>query len=398
LALGTGITVNHVKAAIAELGDRPTVPPFRMPTGYWLTYNGRHYAPKAVVGLARRLATGHPLVVDFSGGDGSSGANTVLRRLGFAVEPFQESLGGGRRRPGVPNDDWRIPLGDVRPRRAVHAEYGGAWYGGIEPSAKSSNILLFTNPDRGREFGYDYDGWDADGTYHYTGDGQRGPQLFVAGNLAVRDHRETGRALRLFRANGRDVTYIGQFELPDRDPYLIADGLDADDLPRTVIVFRLRPVGPVLSDLTDVAPAAGATRDVPLEAANVEEFQVEPPTEPEPRRRREAQLVQRYATWLRVQGHIVGGKQIRPPGELRELKVDLVDRTANELVEAKASADRDSVRMALGQLLDYRRHLKVTTAALLVPTRPRDDLLDLLKLYGISCVWEGAAGFSRADP
>ena len=60
----------------------------------------------------------------------------------------------------------------------------------------------------------------------------------------------------------------------------------------------------------------------------------------------------------------------------------------DELFEAKSSADRDSIRAAIGQLWDYKRligdgDLQLTV---LVPEKPNDDLLDLFDYAGVGCM------------
>jgi hypothetical protein len=49
--------------------------------------------------------------------------------------------------------------------------------------------------------------------------------------------------------------------------------------------------------------------------------------------------------------------RVRPPGEAGELVSDVLDKTRNVLVEAKGTRPRGEVRMAIGQLLDYRRFI-----------------------------------------
>ena len=52
------------------------------------------------------------------------------------------------------------------------------------------------------------------------------------------------------------------------------------------------------------------------------------------------------------------------------------------------------VRMAIGQLFDYRRFEPAPVElGVLVPVRPADDLLDLLEDLGIACVWASDDGF-----
>jgi hypothetical protein len=107
--------------------------------------------------------------------------------------------------------DWLIAIGEqIRPVE-LHARYGGRRQGGIGPSKQSPNVLLFSDPS-GVRHGY-RDGWVSDGTYRYTGEGQRGDQVSKHGNRAVRDYAEEGRTLRLFQGDSGVVTYLGPFKL-----------------------------------------------------------------------------------------------------------------------------------------------------------------------------------------
>jgi hypothetical protein len=95
----------------------------------------------------------------------------------------------------------------------------------------------------------------------------------------------------------------------------------------------------------------------------------------------------------------VKGKRIRPPGEYQWLRADLIDVTAAELYEAKGVTTRDSVRLAIGQLYDYSRFVPGHSVAVLLPTRPSDDLIALLTSLSISCVYESTPGsFERSNP
>jgi hypothetical protein len=220
----------------------------------------------------------------------------------------------------------------------------------------------------------------------------------------------------VFRAKPPWATYLGEFEVDGDTPYVLADSPDADGVVRQVIVFRLRPVGPFVdgglptaralptsSDVAEIAaiePSDGPTAlEVPLEAANVDGYTVTPPDEPIVALRREAGLVLRYQAWLEKRGHSVTRNRITFPGELAALLTDLYDLTDKELVEAKASASRNSVRTGLGQLLDYSRFVRHDRRSLLLPMEPRADLLELLHGHGCGCIWEVSTGtFNRSDP
>lgn len=87
MAIPKGITLQDVTSAIRDF-DAGVPHPYRPSTGYDLIYRDRRYPPKAIVGLAaRRLNGGRPLdpITQFSGGEGKSNANRVLRDLDFVV-------------------------------------------------------------------------------------------------------------------------------------------------------------------------------------------------------------------------------------------------------------------------------------------------------------------------
>lgn len=92
-----GITRKDVFGALASL-DRGEPHLFGESTGYDLVEGGKHYAPKAVLGLAARRLLQHPLgPYDFKGGEKSE-CFRVLRGLGFVIVPKQGAVNSG--------DDW----------------------------------------------------------------------------------------------------------------------------------------------------------------------------------------------------------------------------------------------------------------------------------------------------
>lgn len=93
----------------------------------------------------------------------------------------------------------------------IHKIYGGQKQGGISTPANFPFIFLFTGKS-GEQHGYE-DGWNNEGLFIYTGEGQEGDMEFVRGNKAVRDHAELGKELFLFQSLGksRPVRFIGEF-------------------------------------------------------------------------------------------------------------------------------------------------------------------------------------------
>jgi hypothetical protein len=348
---------------------------------YYLLYDGRRYDSKAIAGAAHRYQFTQPLrAADFSGGEATVASK--LRSLGFDVLA------------GRADAAWDIAVGQVLMRRELQQRYGGAPFGGIEPSRSTPNVLLFTDPATGERHGY-FDGWADDGCFHYTGEGQRGDQRFREGNKAVRDHAADGRALRLFRANGPEVTYLGEFTTDSEQPYYYTDAPETGGGPlRTLIVFRLRPIADHLRRAAEgmAFASAPAFSEVPVEVQHQERYPVQR-GEPTDAERREASLVQRYRQYLEQRGAEVVRLAIRPDQERRPLYCDLFNKTDQELIEAKGTVTREAIRLALGQLLDYRRFITPTPhLVVLVPARPRSDLLDLLHEHEISTVWEERPG------
>lgn len=309
--------------------------------------------------------------------------------------------------------EWDVAVGQHLSREERRQRFGGASYGGIEASAVTPNVFVYSDPGRGAAYGYNFDGWSADGSlFYYTGEGRRGDQLMREGNKALVGHAQAGRSLRLFVADGlvagtsaKSQLYVGEFAIDAQQPFTIEDAPDAAQELRTVFVFRLRPVGPAAYRQQDEssAPApgtAGVASLVSLETNQAHVFEV-PGSPPATATKREAELVRRYILTLTNQRHCLRRWKLRPPGELTSMLTDLYDETVRELYEAKGSANRPSVRLALGQLLDYVRHLpdQPTKMTVLLPNPPADDLVALLHNYCVGVVWETSAGvFVRRDP
>lgn len=289
------------------------------------------------------------------------------------------------------------------------AKYGGAKYGGIEPSSRTPNVFVYSDPARGEAFGYNFDGWNKDRTvFLYTGEGRIGDQQMRDGNRAILEHQAQGRALRVFIAEGiipgtaqKNHLYIGKFEIEKGLPYFLEEAPDEKGELRTVFVFRLRPLDEAFrrevdqSSSGDVKPKTEAVL-VPLEDHASPTFESSG-TKATTAVRRESELCARYNSYT---GRPFRRWKITPAGEIRSLFTDMYDQQANELYEAKGTTTRDAVRRGIGQLLDYRRHIVPKPAlTLLLPHRPSDDLIDLLGDVGISCVYEEPGlGFSRIAP
>jgi hypothetical protein len=193
------------------------------------------------------------------------------------------------------------------------------------------------------------------------------------------------------------VTYEDEFELDAGQPWYETDAPETGNGPiRKVIVFRLRPktIEPKPSrSRLDVA-LNGVVSEVPIERQWTEKVFVAPSHEEREAERKEQKLVAELEAHLARLGHDVFRLKILPDGEAKPIFCDLRDATTNSLVEAKGSVTREAIRMAIGQLADYRRFVgKDATPAILVPERPRQDLLSLLESQGIEAIWPSPRGF-----
>lgn len=295
---------------------------------------------------------------------------------------------------------WALQPGEAIERTMLHERYGARKQGGIAPSRLSPNVLVFSDPPAGEQHGH-FDGWRADGCFHYTGEGQRGDQQMKSGNAAILNSEAQARALRLFLGTRGRVTYQGRFGLaPDRSFYT-TDAPETGGGPnRNVIVFRMLPLDvqprPGASRL-DLLLAGGSVEDVPVEDRLSERAFVAPGRKEYEAERREQKLVHAFRDYLLERDHEISRLKIVPPGEAKPLFTDLFDRTTNTLYAAKGSVERGAIRMAIGQLFDYCRFVKPNPRrAVLLPSRPREDLCELLAHAGVEIVWREGKRFVGA--
>lgn len=276
------------------------------------------------------------------------------------------------------------------------------------PSNRSSTIFIFSDPDEGAKHGYIWDGVAPDlSAYYYTGAGGDGDQELKGPNKSIVTHVEDGRVLQLFVAEGyvpgtstARQRYVGQFRIDPERPYRREPAPDrAGNRSRTVLVFRLVPVGE--TDVAGLAESGEFADDVdsgpdsvlmPLEVDSKHFYETSATVE-SVAQKRESALVAAFIAWS---GGRTGRFQrwaIRVPGEEVRLLTDVFDTRLRILYEAKGSSGRSHVRLALGQLLDYRRHIEgAQMLAVLLPQKPTPDLLDLLEQNSVECAWQAPSG------
>lgn len=291
-----------------------------------------------------------------------------------------------------------VEVGDLVTRRDLASHFGGSGQSGIETPKGQPHIFVFSDPSTGSKHGYNFDGWAADGSaFFYTGAGRLGPQEFVRGNKALKDARSRGKTIHLFAADGNEVgtstrlhRYLGEFELDQVDPHRVEEAPDGIGIVRTVIVFRLVPRGTatatISQDLIASAPPAMQTGwfETTREASDSLSF---------PRKavaesaivRRERLFEDRLISAIEATGKTATRLSIVIPGQGAALFTDTWVREDRELFEVKADATRNNIRMAVGQLLDYARHIdpRPSHLTVVVPVRPVEDLVEFVKSLGL---------------
>ncbi|WP_399942843.1 hypothetical protein ACGH52_26305 [Streptomyces sp. BBFR25] len=327
---------------------------------------------------------------------------TTLRTL-FAANPhrlsevqweaFDEAF--AKASTALPEEEeWHLRPGDMIRRVELHDRYGGSRQGGICKSARTDNVLIFTDPKTGHQHGY-FDEWAEDGSFHYTGDGQEGPQTFDSlGNRSIRDHLQLGLKLRLFEGSRGIVRYVGEFAVDPASPYSYAQAPETGGGPlRRVIRFHLVPVGsteqpptvPIgcgyrpVDEFVQPAPAQPGTPDAGLTERNLQAHR---------------RLQNELATAAAARGlEVLSPRATDPDFDLawRSSEKNLTVCEVKSLTEANETRQ---LRAGVGQLLDYHDRLQgratKVQAVLWVEYEPSEARwIDLCQRVGITLAWPG---------
>lgn len=162
-------------------------------------------------------------------------------------------------------------------------------------------------------------------------------------------------------------------------------------------VAKVRADGtPPIEGVSGDTPAPRTERK-PIEAQHVLEYEVGP-TESTFASRTESELVQRFAAWLEAEGSSVSSHHHR--AGVAPLRTDLCDDTERRVWEAKGTTSRSAIRMAVGQLLDYRRFEDDEwSIGVLVPREPTRDLLAYIASVGAAVARpDGEDSFLVVEP
>lgn len=112
----------------------------------------------------------------------------------------------------------------------------------------------------------------------------------------------------------------------------------------------------------------------------------------------ERSLIDEFTEFQRAKGRTFTRWDIFPRGSTERLLTDIYDEETHTLYEAKASSTRSDLRLGLGQILDYSRFIDECEAlALLLLSRPADDLIDLLHAFEVRAVWRKKTGIFKSS-
>jgi len=293
---------------------------------------------------------------------------------------------------------WTLEIGDTVLRREIHTAYGGQEQGGIITPRSIPDILVITSPESGARHGYDaFEGLQEDGSFLYTGEGQRGPQVFARGNTALRDAAENGRPIRLLTKQGTYVSYVGEFTTGE-PAFSIETIPDSDGNLRDGIIFKLVPVDADVEALnapfTPLTETAQASSWTPPESSS---YVVGAPLIPGERvvSRIEFELQKDFGQWIESRGETPQRLRLSSAGAT--IEPDLYVSESGWVVEAKKSPAREYVRTAIGQVLDYsllaRESGRLAVPVVLLPSRPIAHLEALLSELGILLIVRDGKGF-----
>lgn len=318
---------------------------------------------------------------EFSGG--AATVETRLTELGFEMIRVEPA--------------WDLEPGDTIKRTELHSGYGGSGQGGISPSRKTPNILIFTDRSVGDQHGY-HDRWEGT-TLHYTGEGQHGDQQMTHGNRAIRDHVDEGRALQVFEGSSGEVSYVGEFALDAAQPSYTSRAKETGGGPyRDVIMFRLLPIGGIqsegrtlsetISEMALTSPYREADEEASTETKDVIEVD---PDVLDRGRRGHARTQNLISEWARSQGF----EPLRPSAGDPAFDVGWWEGDSFTVVEVKSITDKNEttqLRLGLGQVLDYTNQLRSagieTTPVLAIEQAPTSTRWsNVCSENGVRLVW-----------
>lgn len=292
--------------------------------------------------------------------------------------------------------------GEQVTKLAIHQAVGGSNQHAMTSCLSRTAFLIFYDPKAGMKFGYDlWEGEQADGTFSYTGQGVKGDQRMRGPNSGLVRAAQENAPIHFFRrpelgvkrSRSNPYTYVGRVMLGN--PMFKEEvAPDEDGRNRKVFVFSLVPVGQ--ADFV-VTPQGGDTGVIRCEFRNSPELPelaqagtaLRVPTAVE---LEENKLQNRFRKYLTERGEIPETVDIKLPNTKGSVRPDFILRERGIVIEVKPTTSREHVRLAIGQVLDYAHLLRLDgwdfSPAILLPARPKPDLISLTESVGIGLIVE----------
>ncbi len=282
----------------------------------------------------------------------------------------------------------------------MHAIVGGSFRHGMTSCSNGTEFLLFHDKKKSVKYGYNvWEGLQADGSFHYTGQGTNGNQELTKSNLALINANEKSIPIHLIESVDGECTYLGEFSLDD-PPFVYKAAPDESKIElRQVLVFRLLPQRFYESarDLSDMNPwiSKNVRNWTALAYDDLEVGLVA--AEQGIRVRRELKLQVDFGSYLIEGGHKVSVLEMKLLNRSGVLCPDFWIEDLGLIVEAKPSVSREHVRLAIGQVLDYLNLAEMlginATPAILLPGLPSQDLVHLIERLGITLIYQSGSAF-----
>jgi hypothetical protein len=283
--------------------------------------------------------------------------------------------------------------GETFKRADLHAFFGGSFQHGMTSANSGSDFLLFHDEESNHQFGYNlWQGFQVDGSFHYTGQGVKGNQKMTRSNLALMKSYEKMNPIHLIESKHGVCTYIGRFTLGS-PTYFEKQAPDIEKRgTRKVFVFNLIPITMVVAkDNSDADFDTITGNDLPWVAPNFTPIQTSGAAEKSTVMELHENLLQaEFGNFLIKSGnpplnHIFNFSNVKGG-----LKPDFWIPSLGFVVEAKPSSAREFTRLAIGQVLDYANLASLEgnpmSPAILLPDSPSVDLVRLIKLLGITLI------------
>lgn len=288
-------------------------------------------------------------------------------------------------------------LGEKFLRKDMHAIVGGSFRHGMTSCSNGEEFLLFHDKKKSIKYGYNvWEGLQADGSFHYTGQGTKGNQELTKSNLALIRANENANPIHLIESVDGECTYLGEFFL-DNPPFVHKMAPDESKLSlRQVLVFRLLPLR-LHEDIS--AGNSLITMDVKnWSELEYGDLRIDVPIANEKTiARPELKLQTDFGKYLLKNGHSIKILEFNFKDMRGILRPDFWIEDMNYIIEAKPSVSREYVRLAIGQVLDYINLGEMVgisaSPAILLPGLPCHDLVQLIERHGIVLIYKSGDTF-----